>query len=485
MVFKSSIEKLPLIYLGANSLKGFEDQIIEEQPNIRFVSSLLYPERTPRKDGFDENRWICNFDSELRIKNGEVQIQGQGIGCGIDLLDRVLDDKLLPLLWTRFGAFVRWRNQSEVKRFEVLCALVKAAVRTCRDLSPSMVLFSYEPHMLPMYIFKRVCIELGVPTLTLTITPFIWRMGLKSTGLTDNVLFERSGEEEIANRQSVQRFLQEKKSSYEAAQPFYEKVRTLGSFKRLGKMLYTVKANLLRPYKLISLFSSSLNYRKLSVPFNSYSDTQYVCFFLHTQPESTTLPDGGLFTNQILAIEMLYEALKPLDINIVVREHPATFESAFDEIWRPKDYHDRILNIGEGVKLDNLSARPYQMIKNSLAVATITGTVIEESLLNGKPAIAFGEHHLSGFESESLIDDFNDHNELQSKIRRALETDKNQTILETEEFLFSLVEKTFGPETYLGNENMNFEKLREFRYEATLRALRAMTSVSQSVLPHA
>jgi len=117
--------------------------------------------------------------------------------------------------------------------------------------------------------------------------------------------------------------------------------------------------------------------------------------------------------------------------------------------------------------LDKLSNNPYDLINNSAAVASITGTVLLESLLLGKPAIAFGNHPLKGFDNKALIDNFTDEKELMNKIKEALDINHKNIVESASEYLNNAYYKTFGEESdYCGNSKMSLDKLRVFRNNA-------------------
>jgi len=114
---------------------------------------------------------------------------------------------------------------------------------------------------------------------------------------------------------------------------------------------------------------------------------RYIYFPLHFQPELTTCPLGGYFVHQTLAIKMISHCL-PRDMFLYVKEHP----NQDAKYWgrNLSDYSD----IG---KLQNVSmvkqdVDTFELIKNCIAVATITGTAGFEGLFMSKPFLMFGNH---------------------------------------------------------------------------------------------
>jgi len=470
-----TISETILVYLGANAHHALEQNLRYLNDKVQFVESAIYPERciegetqTTRNDGF------IQFDANLRGNNGEILFTPI-VDCNQSaIIDSVMDDKLLPLLWTRFGGKTRWRHLSEVKRYEVVYSLIKSAIYTCRKVQPKAVIFSYEPHILPMYVFKKVCKAMGIPCMTMVISPFNWRVFLEQDNV-DKTTWPGASlpiPQKASLNDSVTRFIHEKQSDYMVAKPFYER-----RIERLGRakvLLYKLKANGWKPHKMVLGQIASYNYHRLTTPRRELQGVPYVCMFLQLQPEQTTLPDGGRFVHHLIAIQTLYAAVSSLNLSLVIREHPASFESAHDLTWRPRNFYKTILQIGPNIFFDDIDAEPYSLIKNAVAASAITGTVLLEALLHGRPAIAFGKHPLNGHSSLSFIDRFADELELANKLAVALEQAPESIVSDAETYLHEAYQQTFGPRDYVGNAKMSLELLRQSRYEALSQIIAAM-----------
>ncbi len=110
---------------------------------------------------------------------------------------------------------------------------------------------------------------------------------------------------------------------------------------------------------------------------------KFVYFGLHMQPELTTNPLGGVFDDQVAAIEAMREWL-PADIAIVVKENP---KQDFEQ--RPGDFYRRLATL-DHVILAGRDVNTYDLIRNSLFVSTVTGTLGWEAVTHGKAALVFG-----------------------------------------------------------------------------------------------
>lgn len=110
---------------------------------------------------------------------------------------------------------------------------------------------------------------------------------------------------------------------------------------------------------------------------------RFVYFPLHLQPEATTSPMGGVFSDQYLAVETLVRAL-PSNWKIVVKENPA-------QKFAKRDYgfYEQLARTPQ-VHLVGRNVSTFDLIQRCDAVATITGTAGWEALFKHKPAIVFG-----------------------------------------------------------------------------------------------
>ena len=109
----------------------------------------------------------------------------------------------------------------------------------------------------------------------------------------------------------------------------------------------------------------------------------YVYLALHMQPEATTVPLGERFADQYLLAEVLLQAF-PADVQVYVKEHPNQKARGRDEQyydrWPPSPrFHFLASNVPT-----------FELQRNCLAVATVTGTVGIEAVYFGKPVLLFG-----------------------------------------------------------------------------------------------
>lgn len=128
---------------------------------------------------------------------------------------------------------------------------------------------------------------------------------------------------------------------------------------------------------------------------------KFYIFGLHLQPEATTLPAGGVYNDQLLAIRLLSQCI-PDDTYLYVKEHPAYWkqkgrlESVYES--RSLEFYREIKKL-RNVKLINHKVSSKELINKCVAVVTVTGTIGFEALFRGKPVLCFGETFYSKYPS--------------------------------------------------------------------------------------
>lgn len=137
---------------------------------------------------------------------------------------------------------------------------------------------------------------------------------------------------------------------------------------------------------------------------------KFYIFGLHLQPEATTLPGGGNFTNQLLVIRMVSHCL-PKDTYLYVKEHPSYWmqkgrlESVYES--RNIEFYQQIKALRNVLLVDH-TIPSKTLMEKCVAVITVTGTIGFEALFKGKPVLTFGatfyEHFPSVFRIKTNYD---------------------------------------------------------------------------------
>ncbi len=129
------------------------------------------------------------------------------------------------------------------------------------------------------------------------------------------------------------------------------------------------------------------HYEQLAKPVD-YSQP-YVYHALHYQPEKSSCPEGDVFTNQFLVVDLLSKCA-PRGWKVCVKEHPFQWEiEGSGELTRSAQFYDDVAAL-PNVQLVPQAYSPFDLIDHARAVATLTGTSGWEAVMRGKPALVFG-----------------------------------------------------------------------------------------------
>ena len=114
------------------------------------------------------------------------------------------------------------------------------------------------------------------------------------------------------------------------------------------------------------------------------SDEPFVYFPLHLQPEMTTDILGGRYADQALTLETLRSKI-PENVAIYVKENPKQIGRL-----RSETFFERVSKV-PNTRFLSRQTSSFDLIRHSMAVATISGTAGWEALRMGKAAIVFGD----------------------------------------------------------------------------------------------
>jgi hypothetical protein len=149
-------------------------------------------------------------------------------------------------------------------------------------------------------------------------------------------------------------------------------------FRKIGAMSFMGLSK--QYYDCLSFKYYYSKYAKKSVDFT----LNYVYFPLQMQPELTTTTLGGVYKDQLLAIEKLSKLI-PNDWKIYIKENPKQLGS-----YRDKYFFER-LNLIENAVYISKEVNTYDLLENAKFSATVTGTVGWEAISAGQPTLIFGK----------------------------------------------------------------------------------------------
>jgi len=168
---------------------------------------------------------------------------------------------------------------------------------------------------------------------------------------------------------------------------------------------------------------------------------KFIYMPLHMQPEATTCPLGGVYTDQDLMVQQMASHLPP-DVFLYVKEHPAQ-----EELCRSPEFYEALKNTKQVVLVPRYFST-HELTRSALAVATVTGTACLEGLFKGKPAVMFGHQF---FQYALGVQRVHTNEDCKRAVEVILSGKPTHTIRDLRIFMKALEETTFpyagAPET--------------------------------------
>lgn len=255
------------------------------------------------------------------------------------------------------------------------------------------VCFRNTPHNMDEWLLAQAIEFLKIDFFSLEDFIFPWLFTIKKGCLnhTELVFDNLAMNDEQELRAHVEKCVEIVSGNYEDAIPAYEKNRLGKGILKYYNPFKNLKASLKRPHQLYTKTKNFMFYKKHSKRVD-VKNTKYLVFFLHYQPERSTLPEGYAFVDQFYTIHILSKML-PDGVELLVKEHPSMFTKISDPKFRNVYNYESILQLNN-VRLVSMDMDSFSLIDHALAVATIKGTVTVESYIRSKPTIIFGKTNL-------------------------------------------------------------------------------------------
>ena len=158
------------------------------------------------------------------------------------------------------------------------------------------------------------------------------------------------------------------------------------------------------------------NLHKLNSEFSisKIPNKKFVFFALHYEHERNTNPDGGVYHEQLIALQRLRNFL-PKDVEIITKEHPTQiYHEERGPRGRSALIYELISSI-EGVTLLKFNIDSSHLQKKALFTASITGTASLEAAINNQKSVIFGNAWFRGCPNVYYFDDIENFNSLMEK----------------------------------------------------------------------
>ena len=269
------------------------------------------------------------------------------------------------------------------------------------DERPRVLVFHNHPHELFTYVLLKAALRLNITVLLVHYAAMPWRMAISRYG--SNGQPEKQQLRQVASeveRNAVRGYMQRLQRRHEDAIPFADRKLLADDSLYVGDEWRAMIKGAV-PKNALRIFKKRRSYRAFNRWVTSdggiVGGKPYVVFLMHYQPEETTVPRGDVYGQQLNALLKLRSEL-PDDISILVKENKATFRAqlVLSVDVRSDDFYRALSGLPD-TYLVPLSHDTFELVDNSVAVATITGSVGLEALCRGKKVIIFGEANYKGF----------------------------------------------------------------------------------------
>lgn len=268
-----------------------------------------------------------------------------------------------------------------------------------------LVIFDHTPHVGYDDVLYDLCQEFGIKTIILqscvsplTNIPFLQYAFKKEDAITFQKMsktYRQTDENLIENfnykhcyMKGIQPYtLNIEQPQFKRHHFFTALLKSGFSKKKFNKILQnylkrTIKTNMSEQRK-IPLYLQYDENRKKYTQTPNYNE-KFVYFPLHLQPELTTSVNGGIYCDQVLAIERLSKII-PDNWFIYVKENPKQ-----NEYMRGNLFFKR-LHLIKNIKYIDVTVPSSELLQNCQFCATINGTASFESICGGKPTLIFGQ----------------------------------------------------------------------------------------------
>lgn len=321
---------------------------------------------------------------------------------------------------------VTGRSFNTAERTQLYYVILEFLLNYIENNKPEIIIFNESPHSPFTYLIYAIAIEKNIKILRLSPTHINANTFLASNLDNPESFLKSTYTQTIKEKyisDEVNTFIDTINSTYENATPYYMakiiKANKQNDFYKIGKSFtkfikYYFKSKQKESYYKNTFDSIRLGYKNTDLAYTIVKATfykmalqkeylkyvkssekefnindQFIYFPLQYQPEKSTSPEGDIFADQFLAINMLSK-LSQGRYKIYIKEHISQFSIKLNgEQGRLKSFYQELSLLDDIVFVDT-SISSFSLIDNSIAVATITGTAGFESVVRGKPSLIFG-----------------------------------------------------------------------------------------------
>ena len=315
------------------------------------------------------------------------------------------------------------------------------------------ILFQATPHNLPNWVLAKTAEIAGIKVKLIQTSPLPWRYWIVEGLDEQKPVFPESVILNSDDIGLIDKYIELNQNDYKSALPEYEKKRLDSRKGKYWSWKKEFKDILQHPPKALTIISKRKNYRLYNSLAKYPGNNQKYSFFLHYQPERTSLPEAYHYSNQWLIIKKIAANL-PDGAILYVKEHPSVFTNNFDTRYRNEDFYKDIAKL-DNVQLVPLDCDTFEMIDNAQAIITITGTVGVQAIIRNKAVITFGT---AAYRKLKNVYEIKNNIDFQEILKQALSS-KSLKINEIKDMFLDVARKSVsGLHHQINEQNINLYK---------------------------
>ena len=380
----------------------FDNLLVREVIESLQTDNIIKIKRWFVNDKYINDAFFKNKESVVNwfelIINGEIT----------NLKDLKIPDDIYDNLAKNFNMYIDlilrhsyFTNQHNYENINIINMVLKYFYNLIIEEKIEVIIFPDIPHDLPNYVLYSIAKELNIKTIILVPSffpdKFHYIYDIEDYGIFTNSVSSGLEFEKIKiNKEYKKELFYMKKPSFK--EKINKKLRFAFNFKEWIKERFGIIMKKSSSYssfyewlltkiiknakRKLEKYLYELTIKRAKSKFDS--NKKYVYFPLHLQPEMTTSILGGIYSDQLLAIERLAKII-PEDWSIYVKENPKQ-----TSYMRGKFFFKRLNLISKAILVSN-NVNTYDLIEKCQFVATISGTAGWEAISGGKNVLIFGK----------------------------------------------------------------------------------------------
>ncbi len=234
------------------------------------------------KDKYSEISKNVDVYAYPQLENNTPAFTDNGLDH-FNIWSEIINDHQTYLLYDR--AYFGFKS-NQLKTADIVSDCIKCQA-FIYEHKPEAIIFMATPHKLTTWIFARTAELMGVEAYYFQETIMPWRQYLYK-GVSRKAELVKFGFYSSEDREAINGFIEAKNKGFNEAFPETEKVKLKRNKGKFYSLFSDIKNGWKRPDHVANKFFCNKKYA--SICHHGELPNKYIVFFLHYQPERTSLP---------------------------------------------------------------------------------------------------------------------------------------------------------------------------------------------------